>query len=89
MPFNNERVSGHDYMEPEFRWYNPVTGAKERIPLGGLDNNGRKRLVEQYLYLRDVNGKDSLKFNTRILGNGDTTMWAYRVDDPLAEVVYF
>lgn len=89
MPFNNERVSGHDYMEPEFRWYNPVTGAKERIPLGGLDNNGRKRLVEQYLYLRDVNGKDSLKFNTRILSNGDTTMWAYRVDDPLAEVVYF
>ncbi len=61
---NNEALKTLDcYMEPEFRWYNPNTGAKEGLKLNGLDGNGRRRLYHFGGELKDIFGRDSVKLN--------------------------
>lgn len=51
------------YMEPEFHWYNPSTGANEKLPLSGLDGNGRKRFLQFYPHLKAEDGTDSVQLN--------------------------
>jgi hypothetical protein len=90
LPKNNERLSGNDYIEPEYLWYSPSTGAREKVPLSGLDGNGRHRHVLSFPYLVDENGKDSLNITRRYDNGKELEIWAgQRVEDEYADVVFF
>lgn len=71
IPYNNHAMKG-GYMEPEFHWYNPSTGANEKLPLNGLDGNGRYRFLYFYPYLKDQFGNDSIQLNR---GNNGYEAW--------------
>lgn len=59
---NNVKI-GDAYFEPEFKWYNPNTGASEKLPLNGLDNNGRYRFLQYGGPLVDMLDRDSVQLN--------------------------
>lgn len=67
VPYNDESTDllkiGDAFFEPEFRWYNPNTGVSERLPLNGLDNNGRYRFLQYGGPLVDMLGRDSVQLN--------------------------
>lgn len=62
------------YFEPEFRWYNPGTGVAEKLPLNGLDGNGRYRFLQYGGPLVDALGRDSVQLNRG--NNGDDAIRA-------------
>lgn len=67
IPNNDESTNdvkiGDAYFEPEFKWYNPNTGASEKLPLNGLDNNGRYRFLQYGGPLVDMLDRDSVQLN--------------------------
>ena len=65
VPVNDESLVniGDGYCEPEFRWYNPTTGNPERLPLNGLDGNGRYRFLQYGGQFKDAFGRDSVQLN--------------------------
>lgn len=67
VPINDESTDvlkiGDGYFEPEFKWYNPGTGVSERLPVNGLDGNGRYRFLQYGGALKDVLGRDSVQLN--------------------------
>lgn len=66
VPNNDESTSevkiGDGYFEPEFKWYNPNTGAKDNLPLNGL-GSGRYRFFQYGGPLVDMLGRDSVQLN--------------------------
>lgn len=71
IPHNNySKVAG--YWEPEFLWWNPSTGVREKLPLNGLDNNGRYRFLTIHPYMKDQYGRDSVQLNK---GNNGYEVW--------------
>ncbi|MDO5447220.1 MAG: hypothetical protein Q4F34_05540, partial [Prevotellaceae bacterium] len=71
IPKNNHAIK-MGYMEPGFSWYNPSTGASEKLPLSGLDGNGRKRFLQFYPHLKAEDGTDSVQLDQ---GNYGKERW--------------
>lgn len=67
VPLNDEASEevkiADGYFEPEFKWYNPGTGASEKLPVNGLDANGRYRFLQYGGPLKDMLGRDSVQLN--------------------------
>ena len=76
VPENNGDIEEkfNAYWETEFRMYFP-DGSKAKVPMSGLDSNGRYRFVHFSPVIKDSLGRDSVQFNKG--NNGyDASRWA-------------